>query len=75
MYGELIMKKEQNITRTSLCELRKLRSEGKLNTELALLKAKTEEELEKDISSDPDSNVDIEWLKSGVVACRKKKKD
>lgn len=67
------MKKGQNITRTSLSELRKLRSEGKLNTDLALLRAKSEEELEQDISSDSDSNVDIEWLKSGVVACRKNK--
>lgn len=67
------MKKGQNITRISLSELRKLRSEGKLNTDLALLRAKSEEELEQDISSDSDSNVDIEWLKSGVVAHRKNK--
>ena len=67
------MKEKQNITRTSLSELRKLRSEGKLNSDLTLSRVKSEEELEQDISSDSDSNVDIEWLKSVVVTHRKNK--
>ena len=67
------MTEKQNITRTSLSELRKLRSEGKLTSDLVRSRTKSEEGLEQDISSDSDSNVDIEWLKSGVVAHRKNK--
>ena len=67
------MKKGKNITNISLSELRKLRSEGKLNSDLARLRAKSEDELEKDILSDRDGNVSIDWINSGVIAHRKNK--
>lgn len=67
------MEKGKNITNISLSELRKLRSEGKLNSDLARLRAKSEDELEKDILSDRDGNVSIDWINSGVIAHRKNK--
>jgi len=67
------VEKGKNITNISLSELRKLRSEGKLNSDLARLRAKSEDELEKDILSDRDGNVSIDWINSGVIAHRKNK--
>jgi uncharacterized protein (DUF4415 family) len=48
------MTKGKGIRKFSAAELKKLRERGKSRTDLARVRAKTEEELERDIASDPD---------------------
>jgi hypothetical protein len=48
------MTKGKGIKRFSAAELEKRRERGKSRTDLARVRAKTEEELERDIASDPD---------------------
>ncbi len=48
------MERERNIKRYSGAELDALREKGESRTDLARVQAKTEEELERDIASDPD---------------------
>lgn len=48
------MEKDENIRRYSAAELAARRARGESRTDLARVQAKTEEELERDIASDPD---------------------
>jgi uncharacterized protein (DUF4415 family) len=50
------MKRNENIRKFSATELKRLRAEGQDRTDLARVRAKTEEELERDIANDPDWN-------------------
>jgi uncharacterized protein (DUF4415 family) len=49
------MANEVNIKRFSAAELSALRAQGKSETDLARVRAKTEAELERDIADDPDA--------------------
>jgi len=48
------MEKERNIKRYTEAELDALREQGESRTDMARVQARTEEELEADIASDPD---------------------
>jgi hypothetical protein len=59
------MEKERNIKRYSGAELDALREKGESRTDLARVQAKTEEELLRDIASDPDfSDVPENWYEN-----------
>ena len=61
------MESEGNIRRYSAAELEALRAERGTLTDLARVRAKTEEELEQDIASDPDwRDIPRDWYKSAV---------
>jgi uncharacterized protein (DUF4415 family) len=58
---------EQNIVRYSASELRERRARGESRTDWARVDAKTEEELERDIASDPDwKDVPPDWFKDAI---------
>jgi uncharacterized protein (DUF4415 family) len=58
------MEKEKGIGRFSETELEERRARGESRTDLALVQAKTAEELERDIASDSDfSGVPEDWHK------------
>jgi len=67
------MLREKSMTNTSMTEILKSRSEGKMTKDLALKGAKSEEELEQNILSDPDSDIDDDWLNSDLIAHHRKK--
>jgi uncharacterized protein (DUF4415 family) len=59
------MTKGKNIRRFSAAELEKPWARGEGRTDWARVRAKTEEELERDIASDPDfKDVPREWYKN-----------
>ena len=58
------MEKEKGITRFSEADLVERRARGESRTDLARVRAKTAQELERDIASDPDfSGVPEDWYK------------
>src|ERR1700730_2068934 len=58
------MAKEKGIRRFSETDLQERRGRGESRTELARVRAKTAEELERDIARDPDfSGVPEDWYK------------
>jgi uncharacterized protein (DUF4415 family) len=62
------MKKAENIVRYSAAELREKVARGESQTDLARVRAKTEEELERDIASDPDwADVPRDWRKTAEL--------
>jgi len=62
------MKREGNIVRYSADELRAMRARGESQTDWARVRAKTEEELERDIASDPDwADVPADWYLHAVA--------
>lgn len=59
------MEKEKDIRRFSERDLEERRARGKSRTDLERVQAKTEEELERDIASDPDfAGVPEDWIES-----------
>jgi uncharacterized protein (DUF4415 family) len=69
------MEKEKNITRLSSIELQERRARGESSTNLDRVRSKTEEQLERDIASDPDFNdVPEDWCKSAEVVMPVSKK-
>ncbi len=57
------MKKESDIRHFSAAELEARRSRGESGTDLARLRAKSDEQIERDIASDPDFKDEPEdWL-------------
>jgi uncharacterized protein (DUF4415 family) len=62
------MKKDENIRSYSAAELREMRARGEDRTDLARVRAKTEEELERDIASDPDwKDVPANWYENAEL--------
>ena len=62
------MKKEGAIVRYSADVLRAMRERGESLTDRARVRAKTEEELERDIASDPDwKDVPADWYLNAVA--------
>jgi uncharacterized protein (DUF4415 family) len=69
------MKRDENITRFSAAELKKLRAQGEDRTDLARVRTKTEEELERDIASDPNwKDVPANWYESATAVIPAPKK-
>jgi uncharacterized protein (DUF4415 family) len=69
------MEKEKGIRRFSETELEARRSRGESRTDLARVRAKTAEELERDIASDSDfSDVPEDWYKSAEAVMPTPKK-
>jgi hypothetical protein len=59
------MAKGKSIRRFSAAELEERRARGESRTDWARVRAKTEEELERDIASDPDfKDVPRDWYKN-----------
>ena len=59
------MEKEKDIRRFSERDLDELRARGESRTDLARVQAKSEEELERDIASDPDfASVPEDWTEA-----------
>lgn len=59
------MEKNENIKRFSAAELEARRARGESRTDLARVRAKMEEELERDIASDPDfADVPENWCEN-----------
>lgn len=69
------MMNEKNIKRFSDRELEERRARGESRTDFARVQAKTEEELERDIASDPDfRDVPEDWYKDAVAVMPTPKK-
>jgi uncharacterized protein (DUF4415 family) len=69
------MEKEKVIRRFSETELEERRARGESRTDLARVRTKTAEELERDIASDPDfSGVPEDWYKSAEAVMPTPKK-
>lgn len=59
------MERDESIKRYSEAELEARRARGESRTDLARVRAKTEEELERDIASDPDfADVPDNWYEN-----------
>jgi len=59
---------EPDIRRYTVEQLREMRARGEDRTDWAALMAKTEEELEADIASDPDwADIPRDWFKDAVM--------
>lgn len=62
------MTNEPKIVRYSAVELRAKRARGESQTDLARIRAKTEEELERDIASDPDwADIPRDWAENAEL--------
>jgi len=60
--------KEPDIRRYTVAQLREMRARGESQTDMAAVLAKTEEELEADIASDPDwDDIPRDWYKDAVM--------
>lgn len=69
------MAKEKGIRRFSEADLEERRARGESRTDLARVRTKTAEELERDIASDPDfSGVPEDWYKSAEAVMPTPKK-
>ncbi len=69
------MAKEKGIRRFSETDLEERRARGESRTDLARVRAKTAEELEREITSDPDfSGVPEDWYKSAEAVMPTPKK-
>ncbi|MFZ0496747.1 MAG: BrnA antitoxin family protein [Methylocella sp.] len=69
------MAKEKGIRRFAKAELEERRARGESRTDLARVRAKTAEELERDIVGDPDfSGVPEDWYKSAEAVMPTPKK-
>ena len=56
------MENEENILRCTASQLEEMRARGESRTDIARVLAKTEEELEQDIASNPDwANMPADW--------------
>lgn len=62
------MTNDEKIVRYSVTELRAMRERGESQTDWDRVRAKTEEELERDIASDPDwAEIPHDWRKSAEL--------
>ena len=69
------MRKEKSIKRFSAAELEKRRARGESRSDLARVRAKTEEELERDIANDTDfKDVSRDWYKDAEAVMPTQKK-
>ncbi len=60
--------KEPDIRRYTAEQLREMRARGEDRSDWAAVMAKTEEELEADIASDPDwADIPYDWIKDAVL--------
>jgi uncharacterized protein (DUF4415 family) len=60
--------KEPDIRRYTVAKLQAMRARGESQTDWAAVMAKTEEELEADIASDPDwAHIPRDWYKDAVM--------
>jgi uncharacterized protein (DUF4415 family) len=69
------MAKEKGIRRFSTTELEERRERGESRTDLARVRAKTEEDLDRDIASDPDfKDMPRDWYKNAEAVMPTTKK-
>jgi uncharacterized protein (DUF4415 family) len=69
------MTKGKSIKKFSAAELDKRRARGESRTDLARVRAKTDEELERDIAGDPDfKDVPKDWFKEAEAVMPTQKK-
>lgn len=62
------MTNDEKIVRYSAAELRAMRDRGESQTDVARVRAKTEEQLEQDIASDPDwADIPRDWRKNAEL--------
>lgn len=62
------MTNDEKIVRYSAADLRAMRERGESKTDVARARAKTEEELDRDIASDPDwAEIPRDWRKSAEL--------
>lgn len=67
--------KEPDIRRYTIAQLREMRARGESRTDWDAVRAKTEEELEADIASEPDwDDIPHDWIKDAVLVDPTKKK-
>jgi uncharacterized protein (DUF4415 family) len=62
------MTNDEKLVRYSAAELRAMRERGESLTDIARVRAKTEEELERDIASDPDwAEIPRDWRRNAEL--------
>jgi uncharacterized protein (DUF4415 family) len=73
--GDREMEKKEDIRRYTSAELKAMRARGESQTDWARVRAKSEEELERDIADDPDyRDVPDDWYKNATLVMPTSKK-